>query len=169
MFIILLLSLQVMYTSQTALDSSEGLVTLKNLYGKLCTDGSSEPCLLLQTRISTLEDKILDKMSASFTSAGNNSAQITQLNEFLTPLFSSDSNLEDCDTWISNLASTVDRIAKEIHSAGPKGLCAKSARAVTGRRCPHSGEGEVFFTRHPSFFYENGHNSGTNRINKKLP
>ena len=151
MFIILLLSLQVMYTSQTALDSSEGLVTLKNLYGKLCTDGSSEPCLLLQTRISTLEDKILDKMSASFTSAGNNSAQITQLNEFLTPLFSSDSNLEDCDTWISNLASTVDRIAKEIHSAGPKGLCAKSARAVTGRRCPHTGEGEDFLTHQPGF------------------
>ena len=30
--------------------------------------------------------------------------------------------------------------------AGPKGLPAESARAVTGRRCPHSGEGEDFLT-----------------------
>ena len=45
--------------------------------------------------------------------------------------------------------------------AGPKGLRAESARAVTGRRCPHSGEGEDFLTRQPGFFYENGCNSGT--------
>ena len=30
--------------------------------------------------------------------------------------------------------------------AGLKGLRAESAGAVTGRRCPHSGEGEDFFT-----------------------
>ena len=30
--------------------------------------------------------------------------------------------------------------------AGLKGLRAESARAVTGRRCPHSGKGEDFFT-----------------------
>ena len=41
------------------------------------------------------------------------------------------------------------------------GLCVESARAVTGRRCPHSGEGEDFLTRQPGFFYENGCNSGT--------
>ena len=29
---------------------------------------------------------------------------------------------------------------------GPEGLRAESARAVTGRRCPHSGEGEDFLT-----------------------
>ena len=29
---------------------------------------------------------------------------------------------------------------------------AESARAVTGRRCPHSGEGEDFLTRHLGFF-----------------
>ena len=38
---------------------------------------------------------------------------------------------------------------------GPKGLRAESARAVTGRRCPHSGEGEDFLTRQLGFFYEN--------------
>ena len=38
--------------------------------------------------------------------------------------------------------------------AGLKGLCADSARAVTGRRCPHSGEGEDFFSRQPDFFTE---------------
>ena len=27
---------------------------------------------------------------------------------------------------------------------GPEGLCAESARAVAGRWCPHSGEGEDF-------------------------
>ena len=36
--------------------------------------------------------------------------------------------------------------------AGPKGLRAESARAVTGRRCPHSGEGEDFLIGQPDFF-----------------
>ena len=45
--------------------------------------------------------------------------------------------------------------------AGPKGLRAESARAVTGRRCPHSGRGEVFLSRQPDFFYGNSCNSGT--------
>ena len=38
--------------------------------------------------------------------------------------------------------------------AGPKGLHAESARAVTGRRCPHSGQGEDFLTRQPVFFLQ---------------
>ena len=37
--------------------------------------------------------------------------------------------------------------------AGPKGLRAESARDVTGRQCPHSGEGEDFVMRQPSFFF----------------
>ena len=36
--------------------------------------------------------------------------------------------------------------------AGPKGLRAKSARAVTGRRNSHSGRGEDFLTGQPDFF-----------------
>ena len=36
--------------------------------------------------------------------------------------------------------------------AGPKGLRAESARAVTGRQCPHSGVGEDFLARWPVFF-----------------
>ena len=39
--------------------------------------------------------------------------------------------------------------------AGPKDLRAESARAVTGRQCPHKGEGEDFLTRQLGFFYEN--------------
>ena len=38
---------------------------------------------------------------------------------------------------------------------------AESARAVTGRRFLHSGEGENFLSRQPDFFYENCCNSGT--------
>ena len=38
--------------------------------------------------------------------------------------------------------------------AGPKGLRAESARAVTGRRCHHNGEGEDFLTGQPDFFME---------------
>ena len=45
---------------------------------------------------------------------------------------------------------------------------AESARAVTGRRCPYSGEGEDFLTRRPSFFYDNGHNSET-KSRKLIP
>ena len=33
-------------------------------------------------------------------------------------------------------------------------LRAESARAVTGRRCPHSGRGEDFLTGQPDFFTE---------------
>ena len=33
-------------------------------------------------------------------------------------------------------------------------LRAESARAVTGRRCPHSGRGEDFLSRQPDFFTE---------------
>ena len=43
--------------------------------------------------------------------------------------------------WFRNLV---------IVSAGPKGLRAESARAVTGRRCPHSGVGEDFLGHRPS-------------------
>ena len=35
-----------------------------------------------------------------------------------------------------------------------KGLRAESARAFTGRRCPHSGKGEDFLSRQPDFFTE---------------
>ena len=38
-------------------------------------------------------------------------------------------------------------------SSTPKGLRDESARAVTGRRRPHSGVGEDFLTRRPSFFF----------------
>ena len=36
--------------------------------------------------------------------------------------------------------------------SSPKGLRAESARAVTGRRCPHSGEGEDFLMGQLNFF-----------------
>ena len=38
--------------------------------------------------------------------------------------------------------------------AGPKDLRTESARAVTGRRCPHSGKGEDFLKGQPDFFTE---------------
>ena len=59
------------------------------------------------------------------------------------------------------VSSIEKRLIYSFHSSCPKGLHAESARAVTGRQCPHSGEGEDFLTRRPSFFDENGHNSGT--------
>ena len=39
-----------------------------------------------------------------------------------------------------------------LSSPRAKGLRAESARAVTGRRCPHSGEGEDFLTGQLNFF-----------------
>ena len=52
--------------------------------------------------------------------------------------------------------------------AGQGSVRAESARAVTGRRCPHSGEGKDFLTRRPSFFYEYSHNSGS-KSRKLIP
>ena len=39
-------------------------------------------------------------------------------------------------------------------SSTPKDLRDESARAVTGRRCPHSGRGEDFLTGQLNFFTE---------------
>ena len=41
-----------------------------------------------------------------------------------------------------------------LSSPRAKGLRTESARAVTGRRCPHSGKGEDFFSRQQNFFTE---------------
>ena len=41
-----------------------------------------------------------------------------------------------------------------IQRAGPKGLRAESARALTGRRNSHSGKGEDFLSCQPIFFTE---------------
>ena len=41
---------------------------------------------------------------------------------------------------------------------------AESDRAVTGRRCPHSGEGEDLLTRQPGFFYENDSETKSQKI-----
>ena len=55
--------------------------------------------------------------------------------------------------------------------AGPQGLRAESARAVTGRRCPHSGVGEDFLVRRPGSPHENGRNSETKSrtLDPKVP
>ena len=42
-----------------------------------------------------------------------------------------------------------DDDTKEVHLSSPR---AESARAVTGRWCPHSGEGEGFLTGQLNFF-----------------
>ena len=42
----------------------------------------------------------------------------------------------------------------QLRNPTTKGRRAESASAVTGRRFPHSGEGEDFLTRQPGFFYE---------------
>ena len=52
--------------------------------------------------------------------------------------------------------------------AGPKGLRAKSARAVTGRRCSHSGKGEDFLSRQPDFFTETAVTS-ERKVEKSFP
>ena len=41
--------------------------------------------------------------------------------------------------------------ARALRAKGPR---AESARAVTGRRCPHSGRGDDFLSRQPDFFTE---------------
>ena len=43
---------------------------------------------------------------------------------------------------------------KHLSSPRTKSLRAESARAVTGRRCPHSRKGEEFLTLQPDFFTE---------------
>ena len=48
----------------------------------------------------------------------------------------------------------VDRPFNTILMKPLSSLRAESARAVTGRRCPHSGEGEDFLTGQLNFFTE---------------
>ena len=53
-----------------------------------------------------------------------------------------------CVQGVSSLSSP------RAKRAGPKGLRDESARAFTGRRCPHSGKGEDFLTGQLNFFTE---------------
>ena len=58
------------------------------------------------------------------------------------------------------LANTTNLLTKKLNDFPPsqKDLRAESAKAVTGRRCPYSGEGEDFLTGRDGT--ENYHNSG---------
>ena len=56
----------------------------------------------------------------------------------------------DCMCWNTQIFSGYSILS----SPRAKGLHAESARAVTGRRCPHSGEGEDFLTGQLIFFTE---------------
>ena len=56
-----------------------------------------------------------------------------------------------------------------LSSPRPKGLCAESARAVTGRRCPHSGKGEDFLTRQPGFFFTKTAVTPERKVEKSFP
>ena len=50
-----------------------------------------------------------------------------------------------------------------------KGLRAESARAVTGRRCPHSGEGEDFLTSQPFFLFTKTAVTPERKVEKSFP
>ena len=74
--------------------------------------------------------------------------------------------LDSCVSWVAGNTSWTPLYTMRCHPmiiidkselssprakrAGPKGPCAESARAVTGRRCPHSGVGEDFLGHRPS-------------------
>ena len=50
--------------------------------------------------------------------------------------------------------SSIILLCFPLSSARARRASAESARAVTGRRCPHSWEGEDFLSRQPDFFIE---------------
>ena len=53
--------------------------------------------------------------------------------------------------------------------SSPKGLRAESARAVTGRRCPHSGEGEDFLRHQPGFFFTKTAVTSERKVEESFP
>ena len=62
----------------------------------------------------------------------------------------------------------VDRPFNTILMKPLSSLRAESARAVTGRRCPHSGEGEDFLTGQLIFFTETAVNPEW-KVEKSIP
>ena len=60
----------------------------------------------------------------------------------------------ECSRIYRNICRIYRLSSPRAKHAGPKGLRAESTRAVTGRRCPHSGKGEEFLTGQPDFFTE---------------
>ena len=74
---------------------------------------------------------------------------------------------------ISHFSQTNQRLLSILSSpraerAGPKGLRAESARAVTGRRNSFSGRGEDFLSRQPDFFTETAVTS-ERKVEKSFP
>ena len=53
--------------------------------------------------------------------------------------------------WLQPAAKIIYNIFEGKLLSSPR---AESARAVTGKRCPHSGRGEDFLSRQPDFFTE---------------
>ena len=52
--------------------------------------------------------------------------------------------------WLEPSSPTIYRLySPRARRVGPSGPRAKSARTVTGRRCPHSGVGEEFLVHRP--------------------
>ena len=54
------------------------------------------------------------------------------------------------NSFLVGMSSKFDQVKRSCLSS-PR---AESARAVTGRQCPHSGKGEDFLTGQPDFFTE---------------
>ena len=84
--------------------------------------------------------------------------------------------LRNDDVEITNSMFYINQISCKVtllsspraKRAGPMGLRAESARAVTGRRCPHSGKGEDFLSRQPDFFTETAVTS-ERKVEKSFP
>ena len=58
---------------------------------------------------------------------------------------------------------------EDLSSPRAKGLRAESTRAATGRRCPHSGEGEDFLTGQPVFFFTKTALTPEQKVEKSFP
>ena len=77
---------------------------LKTLYSKVCAEASGEACSLLEASMASIESRAIQELTTKVNGMSNSTVKIAELNNFLSPLFDSEDEDDDCcqdDTDIS--------------------------------------------------------------------
>ena len=112
MFLIFLLVLFFGSCSKASFGSAESLALLKTLYSKLCAEANGEACAILEARMATIESRAIQDLTTKMNGLSNSTVKIAELNNFLSPLFESEDEDEDCCQDDSDIFQKLEDLIK---------------------------------------------------------